>query len=105
MSVPTRPVTSSPAAITSGRQFLLLIFRYLVGYGVLFICLLLLLRRPAWDWSAVDGVFWGTLLLLVYLHRRAAAAEADGRWGAIALQHLGIGGVLWLASHSGQLIA
>jgi hypothetical protein len=105
MSAPTKPATSSPAAITSGRQFLLLIFRYFAGYGVLFVCLLLLLRRPAWDWSAVDAVFWGTLLLLIHLHRRAALAQGDGRWATIAMQHLGLGSLLWLASHSGQLIA
>jgi hypothetical protein len=95
----------SPASITSGGQFAGLIFRYFVGYGVMFVCVLLLLRRGAWDFSAVDVVFWATLVVVLFLHRLAAVREGTlDRWPGLALRHLAIAGVLWGACHSGQLI-
>ena len=61
--VPGRVPTPDTEAITSGGRFLLLLLRFFVGYGVLFACTLLLLRKPAWQLSAVDAVFWGALAM------------------------------------------
>jgi hypothetical protein len=100
----TPPVSTSQAPITSGSQFFLLIFRFFAGPGALFICLLLLLRRQPWDLSAVDAVFWGTLVLLVYLHRRAFLKGTSSEWRGAAVRIVALAGVLWVACHSMQLI-
>jgi hypothetical protein len=105
MSASPSPASHSPGSITSGGQFLLLLFRFLIGYGILFVCLLLLLRRPAWDLSAVDAVYWGTLLLLLVSHRRAAVAAGTREpWLGVAVWHVVVAGAIWMACHFGQAI-
>lgn len=101
----TAPVSSVPPPVTSGSAFLLLIFRGFVGYGVLFVCLLLLLRRAPWDLSTVDIVYWVTLAAILFLHRRAGreSGAVDG-WPRLVLQHVAIAGGLWAAAHCVLLI-
>ncbi len=91
--------SGSPAAepITSGAGFALDVFRFLGGYGILFVCLILLLRRPAWSFGIVDGLYWGVLLLVLFLHRRAAKTPAArAAWGRACASHLLLAGLLWV---------
>jgi hypothetical protein len=97
------PLGSTP--ITSMGQFLTLVIRFLFGYAVLFGCLLLLLRRPAWTFSVLDVVFWCALALVVVLHRLTARTEADVRqWRGAALRHITFASLLWLSCQSVQAI-
>ena len=104
MSAPV-PVSPDSAAITSGGQFLALILRFVVGYAVMFVCLLLLLRRSPWTFSAVDAVYWLALVLAVLLHRvTSRGADQIARWRTSAVQHLIVGGVLWLLCQAVHVI-
>lgn len=102
------PAPCSPPggqAETSGGQFLALILRFFVGYGVLFACLLLLLRRPAWTLSAVDVVFWLALVMIVVLHRLSVRTASDiAQWRSAALRHVVGAGLLWVAGQSVHVI-
>lgn len=100
------PLPSPPQApITSGGAFLLEIFRGIGAYGMLFICIMLLLRRPPWDLSLVDVAFWGILMLLLVLHGRAAKVAGTPReWGRERLLHVVVALLLWVGAHSVQLI-
>jgi hypothetical protein len=105
MTDPRPPAPPSTAPITSGTEFLLQVFRFLGGYVILFVCLILLLRRPAWSLSIVDAVYWSTLVAVILLQRRAAKAEqANGEWPRIRNLHLAIGPALWLGAQSVHLI-
>ena len=104
MSAPV-PVPSDSPPITSGGQFLALILRFIFGYGVLFGCLLLLLRRPAWTFSMVDAVYWVALGLVVLLHRLSSRGpDQVTRWRRGALQHLAVGVTLWALGQSVHVI-
>jgi hypothetical protein len=100
MTDPERPVpVSSP--ITSGGGFLLVVFRSLGAVGVMFVCAILLLRRPPWQLSPVDAVYWTTLLLLLVAQccaaKTAGTLRAFGRtWWRIVAAAL----LVWLAAHS-----
>ena len=105
MTDPNPPGPPPAPPITSGSEFLLMVFRSLVAYGVLFVCVILLLRRPAWDLSLVDVVFWGVLILLLVLHGRAARIAGTTReWGRARLQHVAVALLLWAGAQSVQLI-
>ncbi len=105
MSAPTPTPTPSASEITTGREFLLLTFRCFVGYGVLFVCLLLALRRPPWVLSPADAVYWGTLVAILYLHRRAALAAGTAKqWRVAACWHVAAAAVVWGIGHATQPI-
>ena len=105
MTDPNLPGPPPPAPITSGSSFLLEIFRGLGAYGLLFACIILLLRRPAWELSAIDVVFWGVLILLLVLNGRAAKVSGTTReWGRSRLHHVAGALLLWVGAQSVQLI-
>ena len=105
MSAPVPQPASDPATITSGSQFLLLLLRSVVGYGVLFGCILLLLKRAAWSLSAIDWVYWLTLVLVLVLHRRAMASSGALRaWPKFLIGHVVAASVLWALAQSVQVI-
>lgn len=99
-----RPVPPPASPITSGSGFLLEIFRSFGAAGVMFVCVILLLRRPAWQLSPVDAVFWGTLVLLLVAQARAASVAGTMRafartwWRVVAVALLA-----WVGAHSVQL--
>lgn len=95
------PVPPASPPVTSGGQFLVLVLRFIVGYGVLLACLLLLLRRPPWTLSPVDAVYWLVLGTIVVLHRLVLRSEDEiALWRSSALRHLGAGTVFWVACQS-----
>ena len=103
------PVSNEPSAtsppITSGSEFLLLLCRTFVGYGAMFACLLLLLRKPSWTFSSVDAVFWVAFVVVSLLDRRAMRREGNGaNWARSAFVRLLIAAAFWLAAQSVQLI-
>ncbi len=99
------PSSDGPETVTSGGQFLALILRFIVGYGVLFACALLLLRRPAWTLSVVDVLFWSALAMIIVLHRLSATGgEGIARWRSAALWHVVVVGLLWLVCQLVQVI-
>ncbi|HEX6813384.1 MAG TPA: hypothetical protein VF384_17320 [Planctomycetota bacterium] len=105
MTDPRPPVPPSTAPITSGGEFLLQVFRFLVGYGILFVCLILLLRQPAWSLSVVDAIYWGALGAVLLLGRRAAKAEQTlGEWARARNLHLAVACALWIGAQSVHLI-
>ena len=105
MSAPVPQPASETATITSGGQFLLLLVRSVFGYGVLFACILLLLKRPAWSLSAIDWVYWLTLVLVLFLHRQAMASSDGLRaWPKFAIGHVVVAGALWTLAQSVQAI-
>ncbi len=105
MTDPELPDCPQAAPITSGSAFLVELFRGLGAYGVLFACIILLLRRPAWDLSLIDAVFWGVLILLLILNGRAAQIAGTTRaWGRARLQHVVVALLLWVGAQSLQLI-
>ncbi|MDO8361288.1 MAG: hypothetical protein Q7V88_00180 [Actinomycetota bacterium] len=105
MTDPDLPGPPPPAPITSSGSFLLEIFRSIGAYGVLFVCIILLLRRPAWDLSMIDAVFWGVLILLLIVHGRAAKVAGTTRaWGRARLQHVAVALLLWVGAQSVHLI-
>ncbi len=105
MTDPTPPGSPASGPITSGGDFAVEIFRFLAGYGILFVCLVLLLRRSAWSFGVVDGLYWGVLLLVLFLHRRAAKTSAErAAWARSCATHLVVAGLLWVGGQSVQLI-
>jgi hypothetical protein len=103
MTAPVSPVSPPPVPITTGKEFLLQIFRCFAGYGIMFSCLLLLLRRPPWGISAVDVVFWVTHAIVLYLHRRTASVEGTlSQWGRLVLWQTIVAALLWIACQSVQ---
>jgi len=105
MTDPERPVQPTASPITSSSGFLLEVFRAIGAAGVMFVCIILLLRRPPWDLSPVDAVFWGTLILLLVVQGRAAKAAGTTRafrstwWRMVCVALLA-----WVGAHSVQLI-
>jgi hypothetical protein len=104
MADPHPPGPPPAPPITSGGAFALEVFRSLGAYGVMFICVILLLRRPAWDLSVVDVVFWTNLIALLVLQRRAAAAGTTRESARARLQLLAVALLLWAGAQSVQLI-
>ena len=105
MADPNPPGPPPAPPITSGTEFLLIIFRSLGAYGVMFICIILLLRRPAWDLSGVDAVYWVNLIALLVLQGRAATAAGTTReWARARLQLVAVAVMLWAGAQSVQLI-
>lgn len=105
MTDPERPVPPTASPITSSSGFLLEIFRSLGAVGVMFVCVILLLRRPPWDVSLVDAVYWGTLILLLVAQAHAAKVAGAARtfrrtWWRVAAVAL----LAWVGAHSVQLI-
>ena len=102
---PNLPGPPPAPPITSGSEFLLVVFRCLGAYGVIFICIILLLRRPAWDLSVVDVVYWVDVIALLVLQGRAARAAGTTReWARAGLQLVAVAVVLWAGAQSVQLI-
>lgn len=105
MADPNPPGPPPAPTITSGSEFLLVVFRCLGAYGVMFICIILLLRRPAWDLSFVDVVYWLDLIALLFLQGRAARAAGTTReWARARPQLVAVALVLWAGAQSVQLI-
>jgi len=88
----------------SFSEVALRVYRSLVAYGVMFACIALLLRRPAWNLSVVDVVFWANLTLLLVLQRRAAAAGTAREWASPPLGHVTLALLLWVGAQSVKLI-
>jgi hypothetical protein len=82
----------------------LIVYRSLVGYGVMFACIILMLRRPAWNLSVVDVVFWANLIVLLLLHARTARGTKR-EWARPRLSHVAAALLLWAGAQSVQLIA
>jgi hypothetical protein len=93
-----------PPVPPSFSEVALRVYRSLVAYGVMFACIVLLLRRPAWNLSVVDVVFWANLTLLLVLQRRAAAAGTTRESARAGLQLLAVALLLWAGAQSVQLI-
>lgn len=103
MSAPV-PTSRTPVAPTSGSQFLALVLRFVFGYGALFACVLLLLRRQPWTFSAVDVVYWFVLVAIVLLDRVTKRGENSEGWRRNATLHFAVGSVAWVMCQMVQAI-
>ena len=105
MADPNPPGPPPAPPITSGSELLLVVFQCLGAHGVMFICIILLLRRPAWDVSVVDVVYWADSIALLVLQGRAARAAGTTReWARPRLQLVAVAVVLWAGAQAVQLI-
>src|SRR5262245_43349191 len=105
MADPNPPGPPPDPPITSFSEFLLMVFRSLGAFGVMGICIILLLRRPAWDLSLVDVVYWVNLTALFVLQGRAARAAGTTReWARTRLQLVAVALLLWAGAQSVHLL-
>ena len=95
----------SPPTPPSLSELALAAYRSLGAYGVMFACIILLLRRPAWEFSVVDMVFWANLIVLLVLRARAAKVSCTTRELARPrLSHFAVALLLWTGAQSMQLV-
>ena len=105
MTDPVPPGPRPAPPITSCSEFLLVIYRSLGAFGVGFICIILLLRRPPWDLSIVDVVFWANLIALLVLQGRAASvAGTTHEWKRVRVQLVAVALLLWAGAQSVHLM-
>lgn len=99
MTDPARHLESE-AELRPAGEFLLIMFRTFVGYMAMFVFAMLILKREAWQLSALDLCFWVVVALLVAMRLRDRL-PGGGRFAlGLSLASLGV----WTGANAVQLL-
>lgn len=101
MTDPTLDRDASSEQITTLGELTLVIFRGFGAYVVLAACALGIARYAPFDLSAIDAIYWCTLLLLIGLDLRAGKrADAARSPMRLVVTRVVVATVVWLGAHS-----
>jgi hypothetical protein len=108
---PSRAGPQGEPAVDSLAGFVLVLFAKVLGYAVLLVCAVLALRRPPWQLSVSDLVFWACVVAIPPAQRAAVRYEAAAG-GAAARStvrrlavHAAVAALVWVAAHSVQALS